>query len=403
MDENLSYVRKRWAFEAGFILYGLVVFLLAFITNTSIAKFFFATLPILISLIALVVLIEYNLTEMGFLLSIPLVLCLGFYGIWKTNVIEILQSVDGAAMTFIDLFATYIIYVIIFFLWGEERKKKKDVNLKKVMEEIKEIKVEDREKISEINKEAEYYKSLAQEYLKDLSANQEEKEYYRNILENYYAYVEANKSEAAKLRKISEGYSESIQKYIRELVKQIKQINRDKDNVKGEQLDKQRTKYMERLTMLNNRLKDAEQALKVTRENFTVTLRSIEDKCKAINFVIGRVYSDKNGGNEKIRELLNIKSILYNAFSMMTSKFERKHAEHFKMVLSVLQRKLSLFYLPERTLFHVHANSKLKRNKDGNDTVIEVLSKNDSDPIKEYLAEAGEICTNLIKYMDENY
>jgi hypothetical protein len=33
------------------------------------------------------------------------------------------------------------------------------------------------------------------------------------------------------------------------------------------------------------------------------------------------------------------------------------------------------------------------------DTVLDVLANNDKDPVKEYVAEAHEICDKLLKYL----
>ena len=56
-------------------------------------------------------------------------------------------------------------------------------------------------------------------------------------------------------------------------------------------------------------------SLPIASKPMSVTIRGIEDKCKAINFVIGRVYSAKRGGSKEIREMIGIPKELYNEFS----------------------------------------------------------------------------------------
>jgi hypothetical protein len=161
----------------------------------------------------------------------------------------------------------------------------------------------------------------------------------------------------------------------------------------------------EKLLQMEQRLNAANQQLEITKENFTTNLRSIEDKCKAINFVIGRVYANKKGGSPKIRETLNIDSELYNKFSEISSNFDESYAVHLLTVLEQIYHRILLFEQQEKTLFTIDADAHitLSRNPNGDDTVLEVLKKNDKDPIEDYYLEAKEICIKLMNYLKTEF
>ena len=81
--------------------------------------------------------------------------------------------------------------------------------------------------------------------------------------------------------------------------------------------------------------------LEITKKNFKYNLRGIEDKCKAINFVIGRVYSDKKGGNKEVREQLKINRDLYNTFSEITANFSNDNVKDLIIILILLIHSLA--------------------------------------------------------------
>ncbi|MEM4637445.1 MAG: hypothetical protein QXK76_00255 [Candidatus Woesearchaeota archaeon] len=122
-----------------------------------------------------------------------------------------------------------------------------------------------------------------------------------------------------------------------------------------------------------------------TKKDFKKRLRTIEDKCKAINFVIGRVYSNKNGGSEEIRAKLRIPSELYNKFSEISKKNYNVH--ELEEVLKKIIEKLLNLETEEKLLFDSGSDNR----------IIDILSKNDSDPIVEYLQETKEICEDILK------
>ncbi|MFH1506037.1 MAG: hypothetical protein ABIE94_03525, partial [archaeon] len=118
----------------------------------------------------------------------------------------------------------------------------------------------------------------------------------------------------------------------------------------------------------------------------------------ALNFVIGRVYSDKHGGDQDIRDHLKVNRELYNTFSAITGDFQREYVETFLDVLHRIMQKLLVLGLPEKEALGKKLLSNYQK-----ETVIDILKKNDKDPVEDYYKEAGEICTQLMKYIKQTY
>lgn len=163
----------------------------------------------------------------------------------------------------------------------------------------------------------------------------------------------------------------------------------------------QNKKHQEEVDYLRTQVEDFEHQLKITKQNLTFNLRSIEDKCKSINFVIGRVYGKNKGGNEKIRDVLRINNDWYNTFSELAQNFKQENSARLFLALDNIYNKLKLFELKENEIFDLSILSKLKldRQKDGGNKIIDILVKNDNDPVLDYYKEALEVCTKLMDYM----
>jgi len=125
---------------------------------------------------------------------------------------------------------------------------------------------------------------------------------------------------------------------------------------------------------------------------------SIEDKSKALNFVIGRVYSKFHGGSKQLREKLALKPEWYNEFSEALNNEANPDRRRLLSVLDNIEKQLALMNLTEREILHPEQISELKnldRDDDGNSTIIEVLIKNDKDPVESYFNGAKEFCLKL--------
>lgn len=405
MDKFFIEKRQKRIFGLGIICYLIITLFLTYITNSEIFVFFIGTTPILFSLISLSFTINLEFFNTWFFLLIPLVWNGLFYLVWASKFFERLNRMNGPTIATLNVFFTYVIFFIIAIFWGKEKNNKENIDDKNenLNQEIQNQK----------NAEAEHYKKLAAEYYnkineisKSLELKSNEIDYYKNIANSYYKYIEVDKVEKEKYASLNKSYSKQIQEYIKQIEYQRNQLlknTRLKNDVS--KYEEQNSTLRNKIIDLNKRLTEAQNTLKITKENFTTNLRSIEDKCKAINFVIGRVYSDKKGGNAKIRETLKINRILYNAFSKITSNFEEKHVYTLIQILELLQKKLSLLQLPENKLIRLKVNPqiKIKRNQNGTSTILDVLIENDEDPISEYYAEANEVCNNIMKFLKENY
>lgn len=133
---------------------------------------------------------------------------------------------------------------------------------------------------------------------------------------------------------------------------------------------------------------------------------SIEDKSKAINFVIGRVYNKYHGGSKELREKLSINKEWYNEFSEIIQDEGKEAVDEIKnpdklinllYVVNKIQERLELANKSEEEVFGIkHLNLKnLERHAAGNDLIIDVMKKNDKDPIDSYYKGALQFCSAL--------
>jgi hypothetical protein len=163
--------------------------------------------------------------------------------------------------------------------------------------------------------------------------------------------------------------------------------------------------YEKQINDLQDKLHRTQSELRITKENFNINLRGIEDKCKAINFVIGRVYSDRKGGSPTLREKLAINRELYNKFSEMSANFDDKYAINMLNILERIYHQLLLLEQPENSVIKLHSRPELpvQRDNHGNDKILDVLAKNDKDPIMDYHNEAKEVAEKLINFIKLEY
>jgi hypothetical protein len=131
---------------------------------------------------------------------------------------------------------------------------------------------------------------------------------------------------------------------------------------------------------------------------------SIEDKAKAINAVIGRVYSVRHGGTEPVRKKIRINPSDYNEFNELKDKEPSKRKAAAIKLLHKISATLAVFEQQEKELFDKEDLSglvRLERDDSGKDKIIDVLTKNDSDPVKSYYDGAKEFCSEALKELEE--
>jgi hypothetical protein len=125
---------------------------------------------------------------------------------------------------------------------------------------------------------------------------------------------------------------------------------------------------------------------------------SIEDKSKALNFVIGRVYNKFHGGTKQLREKISLKPEWYNEFSEALHNELHPDKKRMLLVLEKIERQLGLIGTIEKNVFSTDELANLKnldRQPNGEESIIDVLKKNDKDPVESYYAGAKEFCMKL--------
>ncbi|MFC1775030.1 hypothetical protein ACFLZN_01805 [Nanoarchaeota archaeon] len=161
-------------------------------------------------------------------------------------------------------------------------------------------------------------------------------------------------------------------------------------------------KYERDINKLQSQTIVTEQEVEFTPEkDVTTSLRSIEDKCKSLNFAIGRVYGNKKGGCKALRDALRIKRESYNTFSELAKKLDNESRPKLLKILQIIKKQLNLMKLKEFEVFpEQYLNElNLKRDPAGNNTILDVLIANDKDPVKDYFEEAEEFCDKLTQHL----
>lgn len=141
-----------------------------------------------------------------------------------------------------------------------------------------------------------------------------------------------------------------------------------------------------------------EEVTEFKAEDLDRYIHTIEDKCKALNFVIGRVYRASNGGTKGLREKLKVPSEWYNEFNSISTEEATEKKELALDLLRRIQEQLSLLLRPEKDLFsdgEVKGLRHLARNPKGRDRVLDVLSVNDNDPVQDYYLGAMDFCKRV--------
>lgn len=126
-------------------------------------------------------------------------------------------------------------------------------------------------------------------------------------------------------------------------------------------------------------------------------IHSIEDKSKALNFAIGRVYNKYHGGTDDLRNKLRIPAEWYNEFSLIGVGTNKIDYEKLHDIITKFELQLKNFEKTEFELFKDKSNSlkNLIRDVKGSDKIIDVLDHNDKDPVLSYYKGAVEFCKKI--------
>lgn len=127
-------------------------------------------------------------------------------------------------------------------------------------------------------------------------------------------------------------------------------------------------------------------------------VNALEDKSKAINFAIGRVYGKSKGGSKALREKIKIKQEWYNEVSKFFKR-QKSDKNDLKKSLKKIDMRLQKLKKTEKEVFgKKHTNFKnLARDKTGNDRIIDVITRNDNDPVGNYYMQLQENIKTLRK------
>jgi len=139
--------------------------------------------------------------------------------------------------------------------------------------------------------------------------------------------------------------------------------------------------------------------VKEEEDEVSTVVHSIEDKVKALNFVIGRVYSVYKGGSERMRNRVRVDKDWYGEFNAIGAHDTKRRRAEALVLLSKIKDRLDLLEKTERDVFGEEHGSlrNLSRSADGSDTVIDVLVRNDKDPVRRYYDGARGFCEEGIK------
>ncbi len=137
----------------------------------------------------------------------------------------------------------------------------------------------------------------------------------------------------------------------------------------------------------------------VIPEDLSKFIASIEDKSKALNFVVGRVYNAYHGGTKELRQKINMKQEWYDEFSQIDP--ENIDFPAVKILISTIEARLHLLEKSEAEVFGLdHKQFKnLVRKEDGSESVLDVLAKNDKDPVKSYVEGALQFCGKVQEFI----
>ncbi len=126
-------------------------------------------------------------------------------------------------------------------------------------------------------------------------------------------------------------------------------------------------------------------------------IHSIEDKSKALNFVVGRVYNKYHGGTSQMRDKLRIPSEWYNEFSLLGIGTDTINKEQLLDLITRFELQLKNYEKKEFEVFKsdTYKLKNLIQDPHGSDKIIDVLDHNDKDPVRSYYEGAVKFCIKV--------
>ncbi len=139
--------------------------------------------------------------------------------------------------------------------------------------------------------------------------------------------------------------------------------------------------------------------------NIQEYIASIEEKSKALNFAIGRTYNKYHGGTLQLRQQINLKAEWYNELSQALQNEDKADKLRLFMIIENIEKHLENLKKPEKEIFSQKQLDSLKnldRDLNGNDAIIDVLMKNDADPVELYYKGMQEFCETIRKELKDD-
>ena len=138
--------------------------------------------------------------------------------------------------------------------------------------------------------------------------------------------------------------------------------------------------------------------------NIQEYIASIEEKSKALNFVIGRTYNKYHGGSLELRKSINLKPEWYNELSEALQNEDKADKLRLFMIIENIEKHLANLKKKENVVFskkQLESLKNLDRDPDGEDAILDVLMKNDADPVELYYKGMEEFCETIRKELEE--
>jgi hypothetical protein len=137
-------------------------------------------------------------------------------------------------------------------------------------------------------------------------------------------------------------------------------------------------------------------------EEVDQVVHSIEDKVKALNFVIGRVYSVYHGGSERLRNKIRVDKAWYADFNTIDAKDSERRRAQAIVLLGKIKDRLELLQKSERSVFgdDVDKLKNIQHAPGGSDAIIDVLVRNDKDPVRRYYDGALSFCSDGVRKLN---
>ncbi len=141
------------------------------------------------------------------------------------------------------------------------------------------------------------------------------------------------------------------------------------------------------MTLVSNFHKWRKPSQTITKKTLFTNIKSLIDKSKEINYAIGRVYSDKHGGSEEVRDFLHIPREEYHLLEKYYTG--KKIDDDLLLIIKAIHLEAAKLVKTEKDLFGGRKVS-----------VINFLQEKDKKYLKRYQKDIVEICVKIERYLE---